>query len=143
MPTKPDAHPANYSEAVRYLHSPRTSRTVYLTSDCHKRNAPTPSLDVTGPTTPGSLLTVHVLSGLPRLRVLSGNVHVILASSWGNSLTVLPAAAQTTGVYVRTSCKASVYGADSVLVLGDLSRAFLSPYRAPVPEIPVSASCPF
>jgi hypothetical protein len=129
-----DAHPANYSEARRYLHSPRISRTVWLSSRVHKKRSVT---------APGSLLTVHVWSGLPRLRVLSGNVLIIAASYWGNSVTVLPAAAQTTTVHVHSDCKASIYGLDSSRVTGDFSRTFLSEYRpAPAPAVPVQ-DCPF
>ncbi len=135
----PSVYPANYSEARRYLHSPRTSRTVWLSSRASKRHTTTPPLEVTGPTAPGSMLRIEVWSGLPRLKVLSGNVEIIAASSWGNSVTVLPAAAQTTRVHVHSGCKASIYGLDSRAVTGDLSRAFLS---EPAPSAPVQ-DCPF
>jgi hypothetical protein len=82
--------------------------------------------DVIGPSGADDLLTVHVGSGMLPLRILSGNVAVILGSSWGNVAEVCPEAKGTTTIEVWSECKAHINGADYARVTPS-RRTFLRP----------------
>jgi hypothetical protein len=124
MPANPC--PQNYSTAVRALRQTRTdapTRTVTLTSAVHKRDHSDREYPVTGPTSPGSLLTIQVTSGIPSLRVLSGNVRVELSSHWGNVLTVDPDARATTDLHIPYSgTKVTAEGVDPARITGNTDR---------------------
>lgn len=112
-PAIPQRFPESWTESKRDLRSPRGSREVWLSSRVMPRQyRPGLVYDVTGPSGEGELLTVHVGSGMLPLRILGGNVAVILGSSWGNVAEVSAAARATTTVSVWPGCKAHVYGAD-------------------------------
>lgn len=143
--------PESYSEAVRALrHGPRqqVSREVYLTHDAAKRHTSTPHFKVQGPTAPGTELRVYVSSGFFCLDVLSGNVRITTASSWGNSLTVYPPARDTTTCHIPAAYKVHVQGIPLASVTGDTTRLFHSPdlpayLLQPAASEPVKESVPF
>lgn len=120
---EPDLYPQNFTEAKRALRA-KASRTVFLSDRVTPRDRCRIGLayEVTGPTREGEQITVHVNSGMIPLRVLSGNVTVLLGSNWGNVVTVTDDARESTYVHVHPGCKVTAYGVDPEHLSGDLRR---------------------
>ena len=113
-----DRYPTTWTQAKRDLRCPRGSRTVWLSSRAMPRQHSAGLVyDVTGPSG-DDVLTVQVWSGMLPLRVLAGNVVVVLGSPWGNVVEVSEAARESTTIAVAQGCKATLYGADPALVNG-------------------------
>lgn len=108
--------PRTVTELRRACNAVRATedRTVTVRND---RLPPGSRTDVRGPAPhTGATLTLHLRTGLTHLRVLSGRVHVIADSHWGNAVTIHPDAAATTTVHVpppltgQRATKVTLYG---------------------------------
>jgi hypothetical protein len=139
-------YPENYTEAKPALRCRKGSRKVWLSSRVTPRQyRPGLVYDVLGPSAAGELLTVHVASGMLPLRILGGNVLVIMGSASGNVVTVTEAARETTEVHTWSGCKVTAYGVDPARLSGDLGRVRqheLADDHRLTPAPPV-ADCPF
>jgi hypothetical protein len=132
MPT-PDHHtPRTVTELRRTCNAARATenRTVTVISYPRLPPGPTSRVDVRGPAPhTGATLTLYLRTGLTHLRVLSGRVHVIADSTWGNAVTIAPDAAATTTVHVPTPYPADGRGrarATKVTLYGPLPDANLT-----------------
>ncbi len=132
-------YPETYTQAKPALRCRRGNRTVWLSSRVTpRRHRPGLVYDVTGPSAAGELLTVHVGSGMLPLRILGGNVRVVLGSDYGNVVTVTAPARDRTEVHVWPGCKVTAYGVDPARFSGDLGRVrqheLREDFRTPAPR---------
>lgn len=116
-------HPLTLTDARRYLNARQApGRVVSLThSVSTSGRAP---LDVRGPNE-GDPLVIYLLSGLPDLRFLSGQIVFVAGSSWGNACTIYPGA--KVRIVVRSGYKMTVRLADGAKLPeldGDLTRCY-------------------